>query len=455
MNKPLWAHQKETIALGKVQSRIFDMSDPGTGKTRAHIELFAARRKRKGGKALVTCPKTLMRSAWLADIQEFEPGLTVAVASAKDRDEMLAHAQRPDIDVLITNTDAIKVLSKLPSTYWRGFDTWINDEHSAYKHRTSQRSKAAALIRRQFEYRAGLTGTPNPVSVTELWHQALLLDDGKRLGTNYWKFQSGCCVPKPIPGTIHVKWEDREGIERVVAELLRDITVRHEFDQCMDIPANTVRTIQFQLPNKVMAQYKKFENDAVLELETGDITAVHAAALRTKLLQVASGAVYDREHLVHLIDNSRNELVGDLVEEIDHSIVFFNWTHQRDGLAKELEGRGISYAVLDGDASDKQREAAVKGFQAGDLRCLLLHPRTGAHGLTLTRGRRAIVASPFYEADLFKQAIHRIYRGGQTRKTETILVSAPGTIEALVYRKQQDKAARMMDLLAMIKESKQ
>lgn len=455
MTKPLWAHQKETIALGKTEPRIFDMSDPGTGKTRAHIELFAARRKRGGGKALITCPKTLMRSAWLADIQEFAPGLTVAVASAEDRKEMLEHARRPDVDVLITNTDAIKVLGNLPASYWTTFDTWINDEHSAYKHRTSQRSKAAAKICRYFYYRAGLTGTPNPNSVTELWHQALLLDDGKRLGNNYYKFQSACCVPIPIPNTVHVKWEDREGIERVVAELLRDITVRHEFDKCMDIPANTVRTIQFQLPKKVMAQYKKFENDAVLELETGDITAVHAAALRTKLLQVASGAVYDREHMTHLIDNSRNELVGDLVEEIDHSIVFFNWTHQRDGLAKELESRKISFEVLDGDATPKQRDAAVKNFQAGELRCLLLHPKTGAHGLTLTRGRRAIVASPFYEADLFKQAIHRVYRGGQTRKTETILISAPGTIETLVYRKQQDKAARMMDLLAMIKESKQ
>ncbi len=452
MTKPLWKHQKETLGVLRKIPRVFDMSDPGTGKTRVHLEAFRERRRNGGGKGLIVCPKTLMDTAWLDDINEWTPDLSSVIAIAEDRKEMLDRARSNEIDLLIVNTDAVKALAKLPESYWRGFDTWIDDEHSAYKHRTSQRSKAALKLCRYFEHRAGLTGTPNPNSVVELWHQVLLLDDGKRLGTNFWKFQSATCVPKQIgPMPQHVRWEDREGIEAVVAEMLRDMTVRHLFEECMDIPAHTVRTVRYRPPAALMKHYKAMERDALLELDKGDVTAIHKAALRTKLLQIASGAVYGRDGQVHILDTGRNELIVDLIDEVDHGLIFFNWDHQCDGLAAELESRKMPYAIV---TSKNSREVKTQ-FQDGKLRTLLLHPETGAHGLTLTRGRRAIFASPFDRADYFKQAKHRIYRGGQEHKTETLMVEAVGTIEGGVYARTQAKGARMDDLLSIIKESKQ
>jgi SNF2 family DNA or RNA helicase len=456
--KPLWKHQKATLELLRRQPRVLDFSDPGTGKTRVHLEAFAERRKRGCGKAVVTCPKTLMESAWLADLQEFTPGLHAVIARAENRDDMLRAAAASDVDVLITNVDAIKVLNKLPRRYWDKFDTWIGDEWDAFKHRTSARSKAAAALREFFFYRAGLTGTPNPNSVTELWHQALLIDDGRRLGNNFWRFQTECCIPEQTgPRPEHIKWVDRDGIEAVVGELLRDITVRHEFDECMDIPPNTVRTVKFRPGKRLMAAYKKMEHDAVLELKDRAITAVHAAALRTKMLQIASGAVYGNDGEYGLIDGERYELIGELVQEVKHpSVTFFSWAHQRDGLVKEMESRKITYEVIDGSVTQKgRREQIVRDYQAGKIRSLLMHPATGAHGLTLTAGRRTIISSPLDRADWMKQAVHRIHRGGQQHKTETILVEATGTIEGGIYARTQGKGERMSDLLSIIKEANQ
>ncbi len=452
MTKPLWKHQKQSIDMLKRQPRVFDMSDPGTGKTRAHVEAFAMRRAKGGGKGVITCPKTLMDTAWLDDINEFAPQLTTAIAKAENRQEAFVLAQRKDVDLLITNTDAIKDLVKLPSSYWKGFDSWINDEHSAYKHRTSARSKAAAKLRHYFEHRSGLTGTPNPVSVTELWHQTLLLDDGKHLGNNFYQFQSQVCQPElPYPGAPrqYAKWVDKPGIEAIVAELLRDITIRHDFEQCMDIPAHTVRRIRYRPSAKLLKLYKEMERAALLELEKGDITAVHKAALRTKLLQIASGAVYDGLGNTHTLDTERNELIVELATEAKHSLIFFMWTHQCEGLAAELERQKVSYEIVTSTNARKVKER----YQSGELRTLLLHPETGAHGLTLTRGRRSIFASPFDKADLFKQAKHRIYRGGQEFKTETLMIEATGTIEGGVYERTMGKGQRMDDLLQLIKEA--
>ncbi len=135
-------------------------------------------------------------------------------------------------------------------------------------------------------------------------------------------------------------------------------------------------------------------------------------------------------------------------------MVFFNWRHQKDQLVKHAEKRGITHAVIEGGMKDEVRDMIVQRFQGGHLQTVFLHPQTGAHGLTLTRGTRTIWSSPIYMADFLKQGNHRIYRGGQTQKTETILVEAEGTVEQLVYERLGEKTTRMVNLLEIIKEGR-
>ena len=169
------------------------------------------------------------------------------------------------------------------------------------------------------------------------------------------------------------------------------------------------------------------------------------------LVHNCSGAIYDQNGEYHLIDTQRYELVSDLIEETAHSVCFFNWRHQKELLSQALNARGIPYAILDGTVNVKERERLVFQYQRGDLQTILLHPQTGAHGLTLTKGTRTIWSSPIYQADFLVQGKHRIYRGGQTLKTETILVEAEGTIEERIYAKLNDNETKMMSFLDLIK----
>jgi len=443
-----WKHQSQTKSFFSSRPRGNDFSDPGTGKTRAHLDVYTTRRA--PGRLLILCPKTLMYSAWMCDIERFAPGMTASLAYAENREE----AFKAKTDAVITNIDAVRWLADQDAKLLKDFDHCIIDESTAYKTPTSQRSKALIALRRFFKYRYALTGTPNPNSVTELWNPMLFIDDGKRLGTSFYKLRNVMQVSTQIgPGINHVRWDDKPGAQQAVDELIADITIRHEFEKVMPhVPKNHKDTKFFLLNKKCATAYKEMEATAILQIKQEVVSAVHAAALRTKLLQIASGAVYggSSENDYVVVDTQRYELIADLVEERGHSVVFFNWKHQRDELCREFANRDIRFAVIDGNTPQRDRDRIVADYQSGKYKTLLLHPRTGAHGLTLTRGTTTIISSPFYEADMLKQAIHRIYRGGQTEVTNTILICAAGTVEEKVYERLDDKYGRMVDLLTLI-----
>lgn len=442
--KPLFKHQKQSLGVLAKGERILDFSDPGTGKTRVEVEDFAARRRKKGGCALVIATKSLLDSAWKADFNEFAPDMGVSVAFAANREQAFAC----DTDVYVTNHDAVKWLATKPKAFFAKFDTLIIDEANAYKHHTSQRSKAIAKIAKYFRFRRLLTGTPGSNGICDVWHLAYLADDGRRLGDSFYKFRSSACVPEQVgPNANAIRWHDRDGIENVVSALLKDITIRHRFEDCVDIPENFKYAKSFSLGKKHMKTYLEMQEDQIVILKKTTVTAVNAAVATNKLLQIASGAVYDDDGNYTLIASDRYAMVLDLVEERPHSIVFFHWSHQRDELIKEAEKRGVTYAVYDGSTPDKIRAQIVKDYQNGKYQTLFAHPQSAGHGLTLTRGTATIWASPTFNLEHFLQGLKRIHRIGQTDRTETIVVVAEGTIDERVWQALEDKNVKMTALL--------
>lgn len=444
---PPYKHQAVTISHLDANAKTLDASDPGTGKTRSHLESWAKRR-RKGGKAvLILAPKTLLEAAWQADLNKFFPDEFISsVAYAKNRQK----AFDATADVYITNVDAVKWLDKQPKKFFDRFDELIVDESTAFKNRTSQRSKALDRIKSHFPYRRALTGTPNSRAVTDVWNQVYFLDDGERLGKNFFAFRNSVQEPIQVgPASNMVQWKDKPGAEVAVAGLISDITVRHKFEECLDVPKQVMRTMNIKLSPKLQAAYNELKETAVLELSKADVVGINAAVLANKLLQVASGAVYtEGDHEV--IDTQRYELTLDLAEEVDHSIVFFMWHHQRQALESIAKKRGVNYEIIDRTVNDKRRARVVQAYQEGVYQTLFLHPKSAAHGLTLTKGTRTIWASPTYEPDVFKQGNHRIYRAGQTERTETIMIQAVNTMEPQVYARMQDKNTRMVNLLEIL-----
>lgn len=446
---PLFAHQKASIVRIRKNPLLFDMSDPGTGKTRVQIEAFAERRRKSGGRALVVAPKSLLSSAWKEDFFKFAPDISVVCAYAANRNEAL----NSRADVVVTNHDAVKQLMKQKPAFWANFDTLIVDESTAFKHYTSQRSKAIAKLAQNFKYRSLMSGTPTSNGILDIWHQVFILDGGQRLGKNYFGFRSAACYAEQVgPSSQMVKWHDKPGVDLVVADMLKDISIRHQFEDCVDIPENYRYAVNYTPSKKHQATYDDMQDFHFTQLAKTGITAINGAVVYTKLLQIASGAVYNDAGEYSLVDTGRYEMIMDLVDAREHSIVFFNWEHQRDELVKEATSRGFGHAVFDGSTSDKERSRIVKDFQAGRYKVLFAHPASAGHGLTLTKGTATIWASPTYNLEHFLQGLKRIHRIGQTQRTETIVVVAEGTIDEKVWLVLKDKDAKQGNLLKLLKE---
>lgn len=421
--------------------------------------MFANRRRAGSGAALVVAPKKLLKTAWGKDAGNYIPDMKVSIAYAENREA----AFKVNADIYVINTDGVKWLAKKTPTWFKktfGVDaTMIVDEMTTFKHRTSARSKAMRNVAKHFKFRTGATGTPNSRTITEVWHQVFILDEGHRLGKIFSQFRNAVCEAVPKGNTQYVDWHDKPGAEEAVAALLSDISIRHVFEECMDIPPNHTYAREYALPSKLLSQYNKMADEAILELENDTVAAVNAAVLRNKLLQIASGAVYgnpeDDSSEYVLLDTGRYEFIVDLIEEVKHSVTFFNWRHQRIELEKQLQEREIQYAIIDGTTKDSMLDSIVNQYQAGMFRTILLHPQTGAHGLTLTKGTRTIWSSPTSLPDWLKQGLHRVYRGGQTQKTENVLVTAEGTVEEAIYQTLNDRNQRMKNFLEIIRASRE
>lgn len=447
-NTKLYDHQIEDVQFLLDTHCAFNTSTPGTGKTLSTLETF---HQRNDGKMLVICPKTIMQAAWGADIEQYYPDTKYEVFNRKYvknknyiRDLFWMN------DIVIINFEAAGLI--LENAPLEDYNTLIVDEFTAVKNRQTQRSKNILKLSENFKYRILLSGTPTPNSILDIWHPTLIVDRGLRLGTNFFQFRNTVCVPSER-GTFQkfTEWKDIPEAADVVAHTLRSINIRHCLEEVIDMPERIYRTMAIDMSDKVHKFYDEMARYALLTIQEHDITAVNKAILGNKLLQIASGSVYDALGNAVLIHDEKYHLIAELVREREHSLVFYIWTHQMEVLGDILNKLDISYAIINGNTADKQRARIVEDYQAGQYQTLLVQPAAAAHGLTLTRSTASIWCSPTFNLEHFSQANHRDYRIGQTKRSEVIMIEYKNTIERYVYEKLQNKQNALDDLLQILK----
>jgi len=437
-------HQIRTRDFILEQRRCLVFNDAGTGKSASVLWAYQHERKTLGtaGRHLVLAPKAILESAWCNDCLTFTPNVTIAAAYASNRRK----AFDTSADVVVTNHDAVSWLAKNPKIL-ADFDWLTIDESTAFKNRTAKRSKALAKLAQQFDVRIAMTGTPMANHILDIFHQVYLVDDGAHLGGRYFAFRHTVCDPVPVTPDV-VDWREKPGARESIADLLSDIAIRYQLEDCVDLPQQHTTRMEHKLPTKLQEYYDEMVREALLQLERGDVEALNAASLVNKLLQIASGAVYG-EHGPYLLDTARCDLVAELCAQRQHTLVAFQWRHQRDGLLAALKRVGIEdVGVIDGSTKDATQ--IVANFQAGQYSVLLAQPQSAGHGLTLTCAKTVIWASPTWKAETYEQFNRRIYRTGQDAKTEVIHIVATDTVDERVYSGLHTKLEGQLDLLNVL-----
>lgn len=444
----LMAHQAETARqMSVVQpTGIINGSDPGTGKTIASLAGFM-QSTIPNKRLLVLAPLTILKASWLDDIEKAY-GNTLKAQIAHGASKRYNVMRDQSNTVVVTNHDAVNWIAKDLSLL-NGFTHMVIDESTAFKNPTTQRYKAIALMRPHFQHISVLSGTLRPNSILDLWGQVNLVDGGKSLGDQYYRFRATVCEPKQVGKDAKaIQWIEKDGASDYVLDKIKHLFVRFRAEDCIDLPPHSERFMRLTMPPAIRkAYYDTLKNKAYVD-EHNRVIPKNAGILVQKLQQILAGALYDEDGRVVSVHEDRTELTIDLVREREHSVVAYLWGHQLESLKKLADKHSIKYGVINGSVNVAERARVVDEFQAGNLQVVFAHPAAASHGLTLTRGTATIWTSPPMSAEHFLQFNRRIYRNGQTQKTETIMVAYDGTRETDLYDKLNGKIEGVMNTLA-------
>ena len=327
----------------------------------------------------------------------------------------------------------------------RGTDLVVFDELTKAKNPTSKRINALRPLLRPDMRRWGLTGTPRPNSLLELFAQIRLLDDGQRLGRSYSQFQQTWFTSDYMG----YNWTPREGAKEAIYEKIRDLTITLRAEDYSDVADTVVEDIEVALPESARGVYNELEKELLAYIEKREVVAVNAAVLVNKLLQVCGGAIYDAERSVLPVHNAKLKALEKLTHGLgrERAIIFCNFIHERERICKAIPG-AIDAAKFAGDIED--------AWNSGRIDFLVADPRSMGHGLNLQGGGRTVIwFSPTHSRELYDQANARVARSGQKEVPQVFRLICPGTVDDAVVETLRERGDAQNEMLSILSNLKQ
>ena len=255
----------------------------------------------------------------------------------------------------------------------------------------------------------GLTGTPSPNGLEDLWSQVYLLDRGVRLGRYYTHFRERYFEPGRRSRDVIYEYDPKDGAQDAVMSRIDDICISMKASDYLQLPECIYDDVPVVLSPKAKKAYRELERTMILELPEGDIDVTSAAALSNKLQQLANGAIYDGDHEAHEIHDCKIEAFLELVEKLNgqHALVFYNFQHDRERLMTALKKTKLRCRIYK-NADDEQ------AWNDGQVDILLAHPASTGYGLNLQQGGHHIIWFGLnWSLELYQQANKRLHRQGQ------------------------------------------
>ncbi|UZD42783.1 DEAD/DEAH box helicase [Selenomonas sputigena] len=393
-------------------------------------------------KVLVIAPLRVALSTWRDECEMWEHTrhlrISVAVGDLRTREAALAE----DADIYVVNRDVVKWLVGYYRAKWP-FDMVVVDESSSFKNPASQRFRALRKVRPLVQRIVLLTGTPAPNGLMDLWSQFYLLDRGERLGRTLTEYRERYFRPGQQSGHIVYSYDARPGAEQEIFRRIGDICVSMKSEDYLTLPPLIQNVVRVQLPEAVARRYREMERELVLSIGDADITAVSAAALSNKLLQMANGAVYDTEGKVVKLHDAKAEALDEIIScnEGKSVMVIYSYRHDLDALRRRYP-----------KARELKTADDIRAWNAGQISLLLVHPQSAGHGLNLQHGGHIVVWYGLtWSLEAYQQTNKRLHRPGQTEPVVLHHLVARDTVDEDVMRALAGKAAGQESMLEAVK----
>ena len=232
-------------------------------------------------------------------------------------------------------------------------------------------------------------------------------------------------------------------------------------DYLKDIPPYCIENVLYELPEEARDYYKAMSKGGMIRVNDREIIANQAVSVLQKMMQISAGFVYDSEESISdfgSIINSREifylhdakiKALKDLMARFPDDNFLISYYHQ--GSLNLLQKHFPDAIKMDRKGSQKN------DWNHGKIKMLLMHPKSGAHGLNLQKGGRIVINyDVYFSYGQFYQFLRRLARRGQT--AEAVLVFnllAAGTYDEVVERNcWQEKGDTQNIFFDLIKECK-
>lgn len=393
-------------------------------------------------KVLVIAPKRVAEDTWTREHEKWDHLSCLTVSKALGTQRQRIQALEKEADVYVISRDLVQWIVMWYGKRWP-FDMVVIDELSSFKNPQAKRFRALRSVLPFIDRVVGLTGTPSPNGLMDLWAEIFLLDRGERLGKTLGWYREKFFRPAVQNGYVVYKWALLKGAEEEIRKRISDICVSMSAADYLKLPDRIDREVPVRLSESEMRQYRTMEKEALLEIQDETVAALNAAAVMSKLLQIANGRAYTDTGSIVRIHNAKAEALEEIVDVTNEPVlVFYSFRHDLD-------------AILDRIPDARQLESAddIAAWNRGEIRVLLAHPASVGYGLNLQDGGHVIVWYGLtWSLELYQQANARLHRQGQQRPVIIHHLIAEGTVDEQVMRALKAKDTTQSALMRALKE---
>lgn len=473
MNAVLHDYQQAAADFAILHPKCGLFLELGLGKTLITLSVLERVYNNEPGHILIIAPKAIAKATWAAEIEKWDIKLPHKSLIVNEKGKKLSKTKRLEAykqifennikTVYFINREMlVDLIENCPQQknmiIWP-FQTVVIDELQSFKSQNSKRFATIKKILPAVNRFIGLTGTPTPNGIEDIWSQIYLMDNGQRLGKNITAFRSKFLHPGYVNSKgIVCSWFPNDGAEEIIYSLISDIVISMKNTQLSLPPIVFINDI-VHMSDEERKLYKKFVNDAVLDLGNNTFaTASNAAVMSAKLKQLASGAIYTVDEnnkstgSFSLIHQEKLERLRYIRENSDDNILIAYWFKSDAQMIKTyFDSLGIDCEIFDADKAD----VILRRWNNNQIKTLLIQPASSGFGLNFQYAGHTLVwySLPAFNLEQYLQTIGRVYRQGQTQTVYVHRIMTDKTIDEHELYMLMNKDKSMKQLLDAVEYS--
>lgn len=465
MTANLHKYQIDAVNFALTHPKCGLFLDLGLGKTLIALAVIETLYQHETGHILIIAPKAIARATWVGEIKKWGINIPYKSLIVNEKGNDLSRQKRLELyqeavnnpvrTIYFINRDLIAdLVENCPEVnkqkIW-AYQTVIVDELQSFKSASSARFNALKAVSPAINRFIGLTGTPTPNGVDDIWSQIFLMDGGMRLGKNITTFRKWFMHPGYTNQQgIVCSWEPNPGAEAEIYRRISDTVISMKNTQ-LKLPTLSFVKQSVQMTQAQQKLYNQFLKTAVLEQGDMTATASNIAVLTTKLQQLASGTIYvvdengapTKDYIkIHEAKLERLKYIRENTD--DNLLVAYYFQSDADVIQHYCADNNIPCEIFDSGKADEYLER----WDRGEIPLLLIQPGSAGFGLNFQYASHTLIwyTLPF-SLEEYLQTIGRLYRQGQKHTVYVHIIMTEKTIDEKIHQTLFEKQQSMQALL--------